>query len=128
MLTWAMSAHLSIITYEDIVCWVASVMSNSLRPYELQPSRLLCTWHSPGKSTGVGCHALLQGIFLTQGSNLCFLHLLHWQAGSLFTTSTISFLDFGKKNHHPLFIFLTKGKNMFYITRWLMTAVLYYII
>ena len=25
---------------------------------------------SPGKSTGVGCHFLLQGIFLTQGSNL----------------------------------------------------------
>ena len=24
----------------------------------------------PGKNTGVGCHALLQGIFLTQGSNL----------------------------------------------------------
>ena len=33
--------------------------------------------------TGVGCHALLQGIFLTQGSNLCFLHLLRWQACSL---------------------------------------------
>ena len=29
---------------------------------------------SPGKNTEVGCHALLQGIFLTQGSNL---HLLH---------------------------------------------------
>ena len=35
---------------------------------------------SPGKTTGVGCHALLQGIFLTQGSNLHLLHLLHWQA------------------------------------------------
>ena len=35
---------------------------------------------SPGKNTGVGCHALLQGIFQTQGSNL---RLLHWQAGSL---------------------------------------------
>ena len=30
-----------------------------------------------------GCHTLLQGIFPTQGSNLCFLHLLHWQMGSL---------------------------------------------
>ena len=29
-------------------------------------SRLLCPWDSPGKNTGVGCHALLQGIFLTQ--------------------------------------------------------------
>ena len=32
-------------------------------------SRLLCPWDSPGKSTGVGCHFLLQGIFPTQGSN-----------------------------------------------------------
>ena len=29
------------------------------------------------------CHALLQGIFPTWGSNLCLLCLLHWQAGSL---------------------------------------------
>ena len=34
------------------------------------------------KNTGVGCHFLLQGIFLTQGSNLC-LCLLHWQVDSL---------------------------------------------
>ena len=38
---------------------------------------------SPGKNTGVGCHALLQGIFSTQGSNPHLLHLLHWQVGSL---------------------------------------------
>ena len=30
-----------------------------------------------------GCHALLQGIFSTQGSNLHLLYLLHWQVGSL---------------------------------------------
>ena len=30
---------------------------------------ILCPWDSPGKNTGVGCHALLQGIFLIQGSN-----------------------------------------------------------
>ena len=30
-----------------------------------------------------GCHVLLQGIFPTKGSNLCLLHVLHWQAGSL---------------------------------------------
>ena len=29
--------------------------------------------------TLVGCHALLQGIFLTQGVNPCLLRLLHWQ-------------------------------------------------
>ena len=38
---------------------------------------------SLGKNTGVGCHFLLQGIFLTQGSNSCLFCLLHWQAGSL---------------------------------------------
>ena len=39
-------------------------------------------WDSPGKSTGAGCHALHQGILLTQGSNLHLLFLLHWQAGT----------------------------------------------
>ena len=39
--------------------------------------------NSPGKNTGLGYHALLQGIFLTQGPNLCLLCLLHWQVGSL---------------------------------------------
>ena len=38
---------------------------------------------SPGKNTGVVYGALLQGIFLTQGSNPRLLHLLHWQASSL---------------------------------------------
>ena len=46
-----------------------SVVSNSLWPHGLQPTRLLCPWNSPGKSTGVGCHFLLQGIFPTQRSN-----------------------------------------------------------
>ena len=38
---------------------------------------------SPGKNIGVDCHALLQGIVLTQALNLCLLHLLNWQMGSL---------------------------------------------
>ena len=42
---------------------------------------------SPGKNTGIGSHVLLQGIFPTQGSNLCLLCLLHWQAGSLLLTT-----------------------------------------
>ena len=33
----------------------------------MQPTRLLRPWDFPGKSTGVGCHFLLQGIFPTQG-------------------------------------------------------------
>ena len=49
-------------------------MSDSLRPHGPEPTRLLCPWDFPGKSTGVGCHFLLQGIFLTQGSNPGLLH------------------------------------------------------
>ena len=37
----------------------------------------------PGKSIGMGHHALLQGIFPTQELNQCLLCLLHWQVGSL---------------------------------------------
>ena len=44
---------------------------------------LLCLWDLPGKNTGVVWHTLLHGIFLTQASNLCLLHLLYWQTGSL---------------------------------------------
>ena len=46
-----------------------SVVSNSLWPHGLGPVRLLCTWDCPGKNTWVGCHSLLQRIFLTQGSS-----------------------------------------------------------
>ena len=46
-----------------------SVVSDSLQPYGLSPVRPLCPWNSLGKYTAVGCHALLQGIFPTQGSN-----------------------------------------------------------
>ena len=41
------------------------------RPHGLQPTRLLCPWDSPGKSTGVGCHFLLQGTFPTPGLLHC---------------------------------------------------------
>ena len=37
-----------------------------LRPHGLLPTRPLCPWDFPGRNTGVGCHALLQGIFPTQ--------------------------------------------------------------
>ena len=67
------------------VCVCAHVHALSrvyLRPYGLEPTRLLCPWSFPGKNTGVGCCFLLQRIFLTQGLNPCFLYLLHWQTDS----------------------------------------------
>ena len=49
--------------------WSHSVISGSLRPHGLKPTRLLHLQNFPGKSTRVGCHFLLQSIFPTQGSN-----------------------------------------------------------
>ena len=37
-------------------------------PMDLQPARLLCPQDSAGKNSGMGCHFLLQGNFLTEGS------------------------------------------------------------
>ena len=51
-----------------------SVESDFLRPRGLYPTRLLCPWDSLGKNTEMGCHALVQGIFPTQGSNPGLLH------------------------------------------------------
>ena len=53
---------------------VESLVSCSLQPHGLLPTRLFCPWDSPGKNTGVGCHSLLQGLFLTHGSNLGLLN------------------------------------------------------
>ena len=49
-------------------------VSLSLLPHGLKHARLFCPWNSPGKNTGMGSHSLLQGIFLTQGSNSGLLH------------------------------------------------------
>ena len=58
-----------------------SVVPDSLWPYGLWSSRLLCPWDSPGKNTGMGCHALPQGSSWPRDQTL--LSLLHWQIGSL---------------------------------------------
>ena len=44
--------------------WSCSVVSDSSRPLGPQPTRLLCPWDFPGKSTGVECHCLLLFRFL----------------------------------------------------------------
>ena len=51
-----------------VLCLVTQSSSTLCAP------RLLWLWGFPGKSAGVGCHFLLQGIFPTQGSNLRLLH------------------------------------------------------
>ena len=70
---------LSLIKYHEVIgiCAGHAIITLSLTmtnacptlcdPKGLQPARLLCPWDSPGKKTGLGCHALLQGVPLTQG-------------------------------------------------------------
>ena len=66
---------------------VLSLQSCLILCNPMDPAKLLCPWDSPGKNTGVGCHALLHRIFLPQGSNP---HLTSPAlAGGFFTTSTI---------------------------------------
>ena len=54
-------------------------VSDSLQSPRLWPSRLPCPWNSPGKNTGVGYYAFLQGILPTQGSNLGLMCLLYYR-------------------------------------------------
>ena len=57
---------------QNLPCWAVlgcSVVSDSLRPHGLYSP-----WDSPGKNSGVGSHALLQGIFPARGSNPGLLH------------------------------------------------------
>ena len=42
-------------------------MSDSLQPHGLQPTRLLCSWDSPSKNTGVHCHFPASGDLLDPG-------------------------------------------------------------
>ena len=61
-----------------------SVTYNSayVQPHILQPARLLSPWDFPGENTGAVWHFLAQGIFPTQGSNLCHMqyHWATWEA------------------------------------------------
>ena len=59
-----MCQYHTILMNVGLCCQVASVVSDSLRPHGLQPSRLLRPWDFPGKSTGVGAIAF-SGIYIT---------------------------------------------------------------
>ena len=52
-------------------------MSDSVRPYRWQPTRLPCPWDSPGKNTGVGCHFLLQCMKMKSESEVAQSCLTH---------------------------------------------------
>ena len=62
------------------MCSIAKLCPALFDPMDYSLPGSFCAWDFPGKNTGVGCHFLLQGIFLTQESNLHLLRLLHRQA------------------------------------------------
>ena len=64
-------------------CSMASSCLTLCDPVDCSPPGSSIHGDFPHKNTRMGSHALLQGIFLTQGSNPNLLCLLHWQAGSL---------------------------------------------
>ena len=64
------------------VCELLSPVQLFAAPWTV-PASLPCPWNSPGKSTGVCCYFLPQGVFSTQGSNPHLLRLLHRQEDSL---------------------------------------------
>ena len=61
-----------------MVCSIAKLPLTPCGPMDCSPPGSSVMGYS--KNTGVGCHSLLQGIFLTQGLNS---YLLHWQADPL---------------------------------------------
>ena len=68
-----------------VVNWCACVLSHLVVSDSLWlhgPARPLCLWDFPGKNTGMDCHFLPQGIFLSQGSNPSLLNcrriLYYW--------------------------------------------------
>ena len=60
--------------YCAVLCLVTQSCPILCYPMDQSPPGFSVHGNSPGKNTGVGCHALLQGIFPTQGSNPGLLH------------------------------------------------------
>ena len=76
--------------------WSRSVVSDSLRPRGLQPTRLLRPWDCPGKSTGVGCHCLLRYQELTFPK--------YWMPWGMFYLWTLILMLNLWSHYHPSFI------------------------
>ena len=84
MCVYISHTHTHTHTY-NVLCLVAQSYLTFCGPIDCRPPGSSVYEDSPGKSTGMGCHALLQGIFPPQGSNRgfphhrCILYHLHYQ-------------------------------------------------
>ena len=78
-----MRLHFQAVYSGDILASKYKLTSDSLLLFASSPPGSSVQGDSPGKNTGVGCHALLRDIFPSQGSNWHLFCLLCWQMGSL---------------------------------------------
>ena len=128
---WGFAAYSTIKSLCGIFCLVTKSCPTLLQSHGLWPSRLLCPWDFPFRNTGVGCHALLQGILPTQGWKP---GLLHQQASSLLgklplccipETSTLLYVNYTAINKQKTFLqdtaqHIIKLENMpYFLIRWL---------
>ena len=89
---------------------------------------ILCPWDSPGENTGVGCHFLLQRIFLTQESNPGLLHYkqilyqLSYEGSQqglvlvLFFKRILKYICYKNKTHHLSVHYLTLSVCLWWCT------------
>ena len=66
--------YIKIDKFQYVLCLVAQSCLTLCDPMDCSPPGSSVHGDSPGKNTGVGCQALLQGVFPTQGSNPGLLH------------------------------------------------------
>ena len=88
--------------------WSCSVVSDSSRPHGLQPTRLLCPWDFPGKSTGVGCHCLLRDSYISY-------HDLTWEYVHVIIYIYTNILDMVHTSGHEYFHIIYFTWSMFHI-------------
>ena len=104
------------ITKNYVLLFSCEVVSySSVHPWTVH-TRHLCPWDFPGKNTGVPCHFPLQGIFLTQGSNPCFLHcrwiLYHWATSLVQSLSRVWLLEIPWTTAHQASLTITNCWNL----------------
>ena len=92
--TWVQILAQTLARWVRVCVLSLSVVSDSVTPMDCSPQDPR-SWDSPGKNAGVGCHALLQGIFLTEGSNprqilYCWSSGEAWLDGCLWANRVIS--------------------------------------
>ena len=82
-----------LIYYVLCAALILSIVSKSLQPHGQQTTKLLCPWGFSRQNTEVGYHALLQEIFLTQGSSPGILHCKLWINIGTFTADPLGKLN-----------------------------------